>query len=174
MTVFSDNAYSTPIAIHTGSAWQKLIIPAALFGNQDRWTKDKLPQDTVYGGSGIGAGIHLQDLNPGLTLTSVAQDHFSGPPYYWSPGIDLDEHTTGYFSSSLELTVAPVNAPNVGFEQGKNAQTADDRNVTRSKIVYAADIAQESVYVQQTTLPLNGVNLHRVTLYDGLCNTGSL
>ena len=50
LTVFSNDAYTTPQQVQTSTRWEKYnnVSPVALQGNHDRWDKDKLPEDTAF------------------------------------------------------------------------------------------------------------------------------
>ena len=161
VTFYSDGARSTALAIRNANRWERddrneaNINPIALAGNTDRWPPSKLtPQPT---------GIGIDEIFPGLQLTRTDADRVSLSPSYFSPTIDLDDHPRGEFHASLELTIAPVSDVNMGFVQGKSNQTADDRNVALSNIVFASDVAEVSTFVDTTT----GLALFRQTVYSG-------
>ena len=178
LSVFSDTAYTTAQTIHTASRWEKDdrnepdVNPIALGGNTDRWPKTKLPSDTAYQADlpSVTPAITLLTRNPGLTLTSTTANFNVGQaPYYWAnPGVDLDDHPNGEFHCSLELTIAPVSDVNMGFVQGKANQTADDRNVALSNIIFASDLRDEDDYVVSSNIAsLKGLSLFRQTVYSG-------
>ena len=177
LTVFSNDAYTTPQSMHSLNRWERDdrndpdVNPIALNGNTDRWTKAKLPSDTAYQADlpSVTPSITLLTRNPGLTLTSTTPDFNVGQaPYYWAnPGIDLDDHPHGEFHCSLELTIAPVSDVNMGFVRNKANQTAADRNVALSNIVFASDLADEDdVVVSSAISGLNGLNIFRQTVYS--------
>ena len=169
---FSDTAFTTAQTIHAANRWERddrndpNINPIAIVGNTDRWSRDKLPTDVNYS-QDRAAGIAAAEIFPGLTLNTTTPPEFGSAPSYFSPTIDLDDHPHGEFHASLELTIAPVSDVNMGFVQGKANQTADDRNVALSNIVFASDVAEVAVFVQQSQLPLNGLSLFRQTVYSG-------
>ena len=163
------------LQIHSNFRWEPVdrhwpqVLSPALQGNADRWTKDKLPTDVAYQADipTRSPGTELDEINPGFQLTSTTTNRFATAPSYFNPVIDLDDHASGEFHASLELTIAPTSDANMGFVQGKANQTADDRNTALSNIVFASDVVEAAVFVQQTQLPLNGVSLFRQTVYSG-------
>ena len=178
MTFYSDEAKTTPVTIHAANRWERddrnqaNVNPVALAGNTARWPKTKLPSDTAYQADlpSRSPGISLTELFPGLTLTTTLQDQLppnGTPHYYANPSLDLDDHASGEFHCSLELTIAPTSDANMGFVQGKANQTAVDRTRTLSNIVFASDLAEEDDWASGNTTRTNGLTVFSQQVYSG-------
>ena len=153
------------------------VNPVALQGNTDRWPKLKLPSDINYG-AGITRipGNALATVNPSANLTGGTSNDTNGTTSpLFSPTIDLDDYPHGELHFELDLVFAPGggNFPNMGLEEGKTNQTADDRRTTITQIVFASRLLAQPV-IQATTIGQNpnGISIARVAVYDNLTVQG--
>ena len=171
---FADTNLVNPINYHNADRWERDdrnepdVNAIALARNTDRWPKSKLPSDVAYGGS---LGIILPVVNPGLTMSRTDTDTYNAAAAFFTPNFNLALHSNsaniGEFHCALELTIAPVSDVNMGFEQGKANQTAADRMIERTQIVFASQVvAEDPIQATGAAVAPNGIVAFRIPVYS--------
>ena len=182
-----DNATSATMTISdinvrydTGAA--ATIIRAIVLAGMDNWAhrgdassipKHKLPPDVVYQ-SDLIHGIALNNVSPGLTLSSTNRNSFPTGATLFAPTLDLDTYTHGVLFLSLDVSIAPVSDRAMGFQEGVSTASARDRNRVVAGNIFASRIrAADAVAATGSGITPKGVQAFRLPVFSNVTNIGN-
>ena len=183
VTFYTDATKATAQNVIAANRWAPKrrdvpsVRPPALVGNTDRWSKDKMPSDTVYT-DGLphvpaAAFTRYADGGVGLTLARTDRDTYHPGATLLSPGLDLDDTATGILFLELSIRVTPVSDANMGFRDGGTNQTADDRERDPSREVYLSELLQEdAIQTSAANTAPNGVRAFNIPMYSSATHLG--
>ena len=126
-------------------------------GNTDLVPDAKLPPH-------VAAPTAFAQLNPGLTLTRTDASPTAAAPSELTPAQEISATQRGEYHWALDLRIAPVSDVNMGFVRGKANQTAADRTVNLTTILFASDLWQEGLWT--TASRTNGLEMFEVPVYS--------
>ena len=187
LTVFSNDAYTTPQQVQTSTRWEKYnnVSPVSLQGNHDRWDKDKLPEDTAYTDTSANSRGALQATSstlptsgitngqpiPGVTWTLEANTNITqvtaDATRIREPKLRSNENQTGWWF------VAEIN----GVETFETYETLNDSSTTTIQFDpnsnVKLNIAEQNTNTWQlrgnsSTLPANSV----IKVYSAINSPG--
>ena len=183
-----DNRILEQARTGNGTRWGKIKLPMTTVYTDDlattaqmaAGTADRVPDAAKVKAYVDGAIPHVPGTSlldhefPGMTLARTDRNQRPAAPTALSPVFDLDTEGNGRgeFHLALTLTIAPVSDANMGFQQGVN-QTAEQRRVDLSNILFASDLAQVDAFVFSSTESLSGLVAFTQVVYSNLTEVGT-